>query len=218
MPLQNRVTPTGDIIATPHRGLFTGNRGIIHDPATKTLLSKRWATPAWLVCVCDFRGRRREVMGGRSWTELFFLDEATALAAGHRPCFYCRRDDANRFRAAWEQGNGVADIRLRDIDAVLHRERLDRGKKRLHQLAMPLGQLPGGAMVQQGAESFLIVEGQALLWSPAGYRKAEHAINDAMLLTPPSTLRALGAGYRAVLHPSARCIPSPLVGEGQGEG
>jgi hypothetical protein len=218
MPLQNRVTPTGDIIATPHRGLFTGNRGIIHDPATKTLLSKRWATPAWLVCVCDFRGRRREVMGGRSWTELFFLDEATALAAGHRPCFYCRRDDANRFRAAWEQGNGVADIRLRDIDAVLHRERLDRGKKRLHQLAMPLGQLPGGAMVQQGAESFLIVDGQALLWSPAGYRKAEHAINDAKLLTPPSTLRALGAGYRAVLHPSARCIPSPLVGEGQGEG
>jgi hypothetical protein len=218
MPLQNRVTPTGDIIATPHRGLFTGNRGIIHDPATKTLLSKRWATPAWLVCVCDFRGRRREVMGGRSWTELFFLDEATALAAGHRPCFYCRRDDANRFRAAWEQGNGVADIRLRDIDAVLHRERLDRGKKRLHQLAMPLGQLPGGAMVQQGAESFLIVDGQALLWSPAGYRKAQHAINDAMLLTPPSTLRALGAGYRAVLHPSARCIPSPLVGEGQGEG
>jgi hypothetical protein len=218
MPLQNRVTPAGDIIATPHRGLFTGNRGIIHDPATKTLLSKRWATPAWLVCVCDFRGRRREVMGGRSWTELFFLDEATALAAGHRPCFYCRRDDANRFRAAWEQGNGVADIRLRDIDAVLHRERLDRGKKRLHQLAMPLGQLPGGAMVQQGAESFLIVDGQALLWSPAGYRKAEHAINDAKLLTPPSTLRALGAGYRAVLHPSARCIPSPLVGEGQGEG
>jgi hypothetical protein len=218
MPLQNRVTPTGDIIATPHRGLFTGNRGIIHDPATKTLLSKRWATPAWLVCICDFRGRRREVMGGRSWTELFFLDEATALAAGHRPCFYCRRDDANRFRAAWEQGNGAADIRLRDIDAVLHRERLDRGNKRLHQLAMPLGQLPGGAMVQQGAESFLIVDGQALLWSPAGYRKAEHAINDAMLLTPPSTLRALGAGYRAVLHPSARCIPSPLVGEGQGEG
>ncbi len=109
MPLQNRVTPTGDIIATPHRGLFTGNRGIIHDPATKTL-TRRWAGKAWLTCVCEFRGRRREVMGGRSWTELFFLDEATALAAGHRPCFYCRRDDANRFRAAWEQGNGVTDV------------------------------------------------------------------------------------------------------------
>ena len=134
MPLQNRVTPTGDIVATPQRGMFTGNRGIIHDPATKTLLNKRWSSPAWLICVCEFRGRRREVMGTRSWTELFFLDEATALAAGHRPCFYCRRDDANRFRAAWEQGNGVADVRLRDIDAVLHRERLDGGKKRLHPL------------------------------------------------------------------------------------
>ncbi len=107
MPLQNRVTPTGEIIATPHRGMFTGNRGIIHDPATKTLLRKRWASPAWITCVCEFRGWRRKVMGTRSWTELFFLDEATALAAGHRPCFFCRRDDANRFRAAWEQGNGV---------------------------------------------------------------------------------------------------------------
>ena len=107
MPLQNRVTPTGDIIATPHRGLFTGNRGIIHDPATKTLLKKRWSSPAWITCVCEFRGWRRKVMGGRSWTELFFLDEATAFAAGHRPCFFCRRDDANRFRAAWEEGNGV---------------------------------------------------------------------------------------------------------------
>jgi hypothetical protein len=111
MPLQNRVTPTGEIIATPERGLFIGNRGIIHDPATKTLLSKRWSTPAWLTCVCAFRNRRRVVMGGRGWTELFFLDEATAFAAGHRPCFYCRREDANRFRAAWQQGNGVKEVR-----------------------------------------------------------------------------------------------------------
>ena len=91
MALQNRVLPTGDIVADPHRGMFTGNRGIIHDPATKTLLKKRWSSPAWLVCVCEFEGRWREVMGGRSWTELFFLDEAVALAAGHRPCFFCRR-------------------------------------------------------------------------------------------------------------------------------
>ena len=106
MPLQNRVTPTGEIIATVHRGMFTGNRGIIHDPASRTLLKRRWASRAWLTCVCDFRGRRREVMAGRSWTELFFLDEATAFAAGHRPCFFCRREDANRFRAAWEKGSG----------------------------------------------------------------------------------------------------------------
>ena len=137
MPLQNRVTPTGDIIATPHRGMFTGNRGIIHDPATRTLLKKRWSSPAWITCVCEFRGWRRKVMGGRSWTELFFLDEATAFAAGHRPCFFCRRDDANRFRAAWEKGNGVSDIRAREMDAVLHSERLERGKKRLHPLPMP---------------------------------------------------------------------------------
>ena len=203
MPLQNRVTPTGDIIATPHRGLFTGNRGIIHDSATKTLLKKRWSSPAWITCVCEFRGWRRKVMGGRSWTELFFLDEATALAAGHRPCFFCRRDDANRFRAAWEAGSGVADIRAREIDAVLHSERLERGRKRLHGLAVPVEQLPDGAMVQAGEESFLIVRGRALLWSMAGYRNANGAIKGAMLLTPPSTLRALGAGYSPVLHPSA---------------
>ena len=175
MPLQNRVTPTGDIIATPHRGLFTGNRGIIHDPATKTLLKKRWSSPAWITCVCEFRGWRRKVMGGRSWTELFFLDEATAFAAGHRPCFFCRRDDANRFRAAWEKGNGVTDIRAREMDAVLHRERLERGKKRLHPLPMPVAQLPDGAMVQRGEESFLIVQGRALQWSMAGYREARRA-------------------------------------------
>jgi hypothetical protein len=203
MPLQNRVAPTGDIIATPHRGLFTGNRGIIHDPATKTLLNKRWSSPAWITCLCEFKGWRRPVMGRRSWTELFFLDEATAFAAGHRPCFFCRREDAKRFRAAWEKGNGVKDIRAKEIDAVLHRERLDRGKKRLHPLPMPVAQLPDGAMVQVGEDSFLIVQGRALQWSMAGYRKTEAAINDALLLTPPSTLRALHAEYQMLLHPSA---------------
>ena len=203
MPLQNRVTPTGDIVVTPHRGMFTGNRGIIHDPATKTLLKKRWSSPAWITCVCEFRGWRRKVMGGRSWTELFFLDEATAFAAGHRPCFFCRREDANRFRAAWEKGNGVTDVRAREMDSVLHRERLDRGKKRLHPLPIPAEQLPDGAMVQAGEESFLIVQGRALRWSMAGYREADSSIENAMMLTPPSTLRALGAGYRLVLHPSA---------------
>ena len=203
MPLQNRVTPTGDIIATPHRGLFTGNRGIIHDPATKTLLRKRWSSPAWITCLCEFRGWRRPVMGRRSWTELFFLDEATAFAAGHRPCFFCRRDDANRFRAAWEEGNGVKGVRAKEIDAVLHGERLERRKKRLHPLPMTMAQLPDGAMVQRGEQSFLIVQGMALQWSMAGYGQADDKIGDAMLLTPPSILRALAAGYRPVLHPSA---------------
>jgi hypothetical protein len=203
MPLQNRVTPAGEIIATAHRGLFTGNRGIIHDPSTRTLLNKRWSSLAWLTCVCELRGRRRDVMATRSWTELFFLDEATALAAGHRPCFYCRRDDANRFRAAWQQGNGVRDARAAQIDAVLHHERLDRGRKRLHPVPAPVAQLPDGVMLQAGTESFLILHGSALTWSPAGYGALRAIPGEAMLLTPPSTLRALIAGYRPVLHPSA---------------
>jgi hypothetical protein len=204
MPLQNRVTPQGDIIATPHRGMFTGNRGIIHDPATRTLLRRRWTSRAWLTCVCEFKGRRRKVMGGRSWTELFFLDEATALAAGHRPCFFCRRDDAHRFRKAWEDGNGVSNVHAGDIDSALHHERLDGKAKRLHALPMRLKQLPDGAMVQAAEASFLIAKGRALRWSPAGYREAQGLIESAMLLTPPSSLRALAAGYRPVLHGSAR--------------
>jgi hypothetical protein len=203
MPLQNRVLPTGEIVATPERGMFTGNRGIIHDPVTKTLLRKRWSSPAWLTCVLEFRGRRRVVMGGRSWTELFFLDDATAFAAGHRPCFYCRRDDANRFRAAWESGNRVRDMRAPGIDALLHHERLASGKK-LHRLPMPVAKLPDGAMVQAGDDSFLIVQRRALKWSPAGYSRAARVSDDAMLLTPPSTVRAFAAGYRPVLHPSAK--------------
>jgi hypothetical protein len=202
MPLQNRVTPTGDIIATPHRGMFTGNRGIIHDPKTRTL-TRRWANKAWLTCLCEFKGRRREVMGDRSWTELFFLDEATAFAAGHRPCFFCRRDDANRFRTAWEEGNGVKNVLVDGMDTMLHRERLDGRAKRLHPLPMPIDRLPDGTMVQDGTESYLITRDRTLLWSPGGYSGTGRIIKDAMLLTPPSTLRALGAGYRVVLHPSA---------------
>jgi len=214
MPLQNRVTPLGEIIATPHRGTFTGNRGIIHDPATRTLLKRRWASRAWLTCVCEFRGRRRVVMGGRSWTELFFLDEATAFAAGHRPCFFCRRDDANRFRAAWEAGNRVSKLCADDIDVVLHRERLEGRRKRLHPLPVPLLQLPDGAMVQAGEQSLMIAKQKALAWSPAGYREPEWASEPAlkaaneraMLLTPPSTLRAFAAGYEPVLHQSVKAM------------
>jgi len=203
MPLQNRVLPTGEIAAIADRGMFVGNRGIIHDPATKTLLKKRWSTDAWLICVLEFRGRRRKVMERRSWTELFFLDEATSFAAGHRPCFYCRREDANRFRAAWEKGNRVSETLAPEIDAVLHRERLASAKK-LHALPREIEKLPDGTMVQAGEESFLIAQGRALLWSPSGYRAVRGSIKDAKLLTPPSTLRAFLAGYRVVLHPSAK--------------
>jgi hypothetical protein len=209
MPLQNRVTPSGDIISTPQRGLFTGNRGIIHDQATRMLLNRRWSSKAWLTCVCEFRGRRRDVMATRSWTELFFLDEATALAAGHRPCFYCRRDPANAFRAAWEEGNDVRGLRATEIDTVLHRERLDGRNKRLHELPMPLAALPDGAMVRADGESYLIAQGRALPWTFDGYREAQPGVTGAKLLTPPSTLRALAAGYRPLLHPSAGQAAAP---------
>ena len=202
MPLQNRVLPTGEIVAYPERGMYVGNRGIIHDPATRTILKRRWSTHAWIACVLEFRGRRRKVWQRRSWTELFFLDEATSLAAGHRPCFYCRREDARRFRAAWEKGNRKSDVLAPDMDAVLHRERLASAKT-LHPLPMPLEKLPDGAMVQSGDESFLIAGGKPLLWTPSGYRAVKGSLKEAKLLTPPSTLRALAAGYRVVMHESA---------------
>jgi hypothetical protein len=202
-PLQNRVTPLGDIVAMPQRGTFIGNRGIIHDPATRTLLKRRWTTKAWIVCVCEFRGRRRDVMAKRSWTELFFLDEATAFAAGHRPCFYCRRADANAFRAAWERGNRVGNARAPDIDAVLHAERLEGRTKRLHPLTMPLNKLPDGAMVQAGGENYMIAGARPLLWTFDGYREANSLLAGAWLITPPSLVRALQSGYHALLHGSA---------------
>ena len=133
MPLQNRVDPFGQIHAVAARGLFTGNRGVIHDPATRTLLKRRWTTKAWIICACDFRGRKRDVMGRNApsgnagWTELFFLDEVTALAAGHRPCFYCRREQAEAFADCFGKAQGIARPKVAEMDAVLHRERLASG-------------------------------------------------------------------------------------------
>lgn len=178
-----------------------GNRGIIHDPATRTL-NRRWAGKAWIICLCEFRGVRRNVMATRSWTELFFLDEATALAAGHRPCFYCRRRAAEAFRAAWAEGHGDSPPRASEMDEVLHRQRLDGGAKRLHALTVSAALLPRGAMIAAGDKAYLIADGQALLWSAGGYRPAPMP-REASLLTPPATLSALAAGYSAILHPTA---------------
>jgi hypothetical protein len=202
MPLQNRVTPFGDIVAIAQRGLFTGNRGIIHDPATKTLLKKRWASKAWLICVCEYKGKRREVMGGRSWTELFFLDEAVALAAGHRPCFFCRRRSAEAFRAAWPKARGGKVPFAAEIDAVLHEERLDRGRKRLHALPGDVSELPDGAVIAAAGEAYTIARGRVFRWSPQGYDAVPEIPRPDGLLTPPSTLLAIRAGYRPVLHPA----------------
>jgi hypothetical protein len=203
MPLQNRVTPFGEIVAIPERGTVMGNRGIIHDPATRTLLTRPWALKCWLICKLHYKHYRREPMARRSWTELFFLDEATALAAGHRPCFFCSREKAETFRQAWAEGSGGPVPRAPEMDAILHRERLDRSAKRLHPLPVPLRRLPDGAMVAAGARAFLIRGGAPLLWSSAGYRPVDELPQSDGLLTPPSTLAAIRAGYRPDLHPSA---------------
>lgn len=195
MPLQNRVTPFGDIVATPQRGLFTGNRGILHDPATKTLLKRRWTTKAWICCTLSYKTIRRDVMARRSWTELFFLDEATALAAGHRPCFECRRAEALAFQAAWARGNGGALPKAGEMDDVLHTQRLSGP----HPLP---ADLPTGAMLTDGEDVFLICDGQTLCWSFDGY-VAGKPKGPAHLLTPPAIVNALKAGYAPLLHPSA---------------
>lgn len=204
MPRQNRVTPFGDLVAIGQRGTFTGNRGIIHDPVTKTLLKKRWASNAWLICLLDYKGRHRDVMAGRSWTELFFLDEATALAAGHRPCFFCRRADAEAFRSAWARAKGGQLPLAPEIDAVLHSERLDSGHKRVHPLPRPATDLPDGAVITAAGQAYTLAQGRAFRWTEQGYRAAPQIPAADGLLTPPSTLLAMRAGYRPILHPDLR--------------
>jgi len=203
MPLQNRVSPFGAIIATPARGMFTGNRGIIHDPETRTLLKKRWSLKCWLICRLRYKTLHRVPMARHSWTELFFLDEATALAAGHRPCFFCSRERVEAFRAAWAKGNGGPIPAAPEMDAILHRERLQQRDKRIHALPAPITRLPDGAMITAGEDAFLIVAGRPLLWTPFGYEKPAKAPRATGLLTPPSTLAAMHAGYRPVLHATA---------------
>ena len=141
-------------------------------------------------------------MAGRSWTELFFLDEATALAAGHRPCFFCRRAAAECFRAAWSRGNGVALPKAAAMDAALHGERLEGNAKRLHPIPGSARNLPDGAMLWADRGCYLVMGGRLLHWSPGGYRSVLGSPKEPQLITPPSTVRALAAGYRPVLHPS----------------
>lgn len=202
MPLQNRVTPLGDIVSAPERGLFIGNRGIIHDAETRTLLKRRWTGRAWLICTLQWRNVRRSVMGIGSWTELFFLDEATALAAGHRPCFFCRRRAALAFQAGFPRGEEAMPLKAREIDRVLHAERLEGRAKRLHILTSSAVELPDGAMVLQDGAPHLILEGRALAWSLRGYGAPVKPLDGARLITPPSTVAVLRAGYRPQIHAS----------------
>lgn len=201
MALQNRCDPFGELIAGHARGLFMGNRGgRIHDDA-RTLSARRWASKQWICCRLDFKGRRRAVWG-RGYTELFFLDEVTALAAGHRPCFQCRRKDANIFAEAWSRKSGDHPT-APDMDAVLHAERLSRRGKRTYRDL--LAALPDGAMIERDGEPFALRGGMLLRWSPAGYseRRPRPDLADVVVLTPPSIVAVLAAGYRPLWHPSA---------------
>ncbi|PSJ57564.1 hypothetical protein [Kumtagia ephedrae] len=213
MPLQNRVDPFGDIQAVPERGLFTGNRGVIHDPKTKTLLSRRWTTKAWIICECEFRGHKRAVMGRNTpsgnagWTELFFLDEVTALAAGHRPCFYCRRDKAEEFADCFGKAFGIARPKAGEIDARLHAERLASGGDLVDLDHDAVEALPDGAMLFQGERCFAKKGKDLRAWNFWGYADSwdyfDLALYDIWRLTPPTTIEVLRAGYRPVWHPSA---------------
>lgn len=202
MPRQNRVTPFGEIVALPDRGAWTGNRGCLHDDQGR-LGRARWRSPAWITCRLDWKGWRRRIMAPGRWTELFFLDEATSFAAGHRPCAYCRRQDFRRFAQAVAPGFGGEAPRAPVLDQRLHAERLDGKAKRLH--PRRLGDVPDGAMVALEGDAWLIWRGALRRWTPGGYGAArdEAPAATVQVLTPPATLLAFAAGYAPQVHPSA---------------
>jgi hypothetical protein len=200
--LQNRVTPFGEIVAVPERGTFTGNRGILHDDQRR-LTSRRWTTHAWIVCLLEFKDRHREVMTPGTWTELFFLDEATALAAGHRPCGECRRADYARFKACWIAGNHAATIQ--QIDRQLHAERVAPRTHAKVTYEAEINNLPDSVMIALNGDAYLIWRGDLLKWSPGGYheRIAQPNAGTVTVLTPRSTVNAIRAGYVPQVHESA---------------
>ncbi len=200
MPLQNRVTPEGDIIATTARGTMMGNRGGVFHHPDQTLKSKQWYSRQWICCVLDFKGRRRRVMQPHRYTELFFLDEATALSAGHRPCFECRRDDAVSFAKLWN------DLRALDgraeapgMDIVLHAERLNAPHR------CDISGVPDNAFIRWRGESWRVYRNGLQAWSHEGYAAPVGRPRNAVVevLTPYSILAVLGAGYLPLLHSSA---------------
>jgi len=201
MPLPNRVSPFGELFAAPGRGTLMGNRGgRLHD-AQRELTARRWVTLAWICCRLEFKDRHRNVWGD-SYTELFFLDEVTAFAAGHRPCFECRRKDAEQFALLFSDKKKRATAAA--MDHTLHAERLNGKGKRFHRLAVDT--LPDGAMIVHLGEALAVRGEELLLWRPSGYSPARprpHG-NEVEVLTPPSILAVLERGYTPIWHSSAR--------------
>ena len=198
MTLPNRVTPFGVLEADPARGSLMGNRGCLVNAQGE--LVRRWQLERWIACVLEFKGRRRHpLMAPGRYTELFFLDEATACAAGHRPCHECRRADAEAFADAWRVTHR-RDRRLPEIDARLHRERT-LGAYRQAACA----ELPPGTMVSLEGRAWLVTDDGLRAWTHAGYTDRRLRPREAVtVLTPPSIVAAMHAGWRPEVHPSAR--------------
>ncbi|MGI9489739.1 MAG: hypothetical protein ACR2RF_28410 [Geminicoccaceae bacterium] len=213
MPRQNRVTPEGDIVTLSERGLFMGNRGILHD-AEQRLRRVRWRHPHWIICALAFKGWHRDVMQPNTYTELFFMDEATALAAGHRPCALCRKapylDYQDALKAALHRDQRLG---ASSLDRMLHSARIEAGTRRQWRFEARLDNLPDGVMVKNqedaahdGSGTIWLVHNRHLLrWRPSGYDRSVHRPNGitVQILTPRPTVLALQQGYRPLLHPSA---------------
>jgi len=202
MHLQNRVTPFGKLLATPARGLFMGNRGILHNEQGE-LTNKPWTHKSWVTCTLSYKGYKRTPKARKpnEYTELFFLDEATALAAGHRPCGQCRRRDFVRFVEYWIAGNEQPEeTTIKQIDAQLHSERVTT-----QTCAALIDELPDGVFVAFAADpdtAWLLWNGELLKWQSAGYgeRREKLAGTSVILLTPLSTVNAIAAGYTPHVH------------------
>ncbi|MCW3016129.1 MAG: hypothetical protein JWO02_3221 [Solirubrobacterales bacterium] len=197
MPLQNRVTPFGRLQAVDSRGTVMGNRGCLHDGERRIVRNARGRR--WIICRLAFRERQRTVMTPGRWTELFFLDDATALAAGHRPCAECRRPDFNAFRAAWFHHHPEDAGPVEQLDRRLHAERAAERHPRV-----ACATLPDGAMVVIDEGAWLILGSWVLAWSHHGYTtRRPRPTGDVELLTPPSTVQVLTAGWQPAVHSSA---------------
>jgi hypothetical protein len=202
MTLQNRVNPFGEIDAIPARGDFMGNRGILHGD-TKELGHRRWAHDNWIICLTSFRGRQRQIMTSHRYTELFFLDEAVAISAGHRPCYECRRQDYHTWTAAWQQAtNSEAPPRAKGMDRALHKERILHRTRRQQRWRGELRDLPDGVFIKWEGTPYLVLDRHLLRWTHGGYTGAtpRPTRGDVIVLTPPTSVATLAHGFRPRLH------------------